>query len=130
MVAFRWPAKGIPGKFVERNQIDLAHDSADEFDEPARIVGLIIHPGQQYVLEGEPSGRRQRVTAAGGEQCFERGDTIGGRHQAGALFLRCGIQRDGQIDAEWRNIFQARRQAGGRDRDASRRPAEPPAVCW
>jgi hypothetical protein len=44
-LAFRWTTEGTPGKFIERNQIDLARDPADELGEPTSIVGLIIQPG-------------------------------------------------------------------------------------
>lgn len=54
--AFRWTAEWAPGKFIKRNQIDFARDPADELGEPTRIVVMIIHPGQQYVLKGESSG--------------------------------------------------------------------------
>jgi hypothetical protein len=57
-VAFGWTAKRTSGKFIEWNQIDFARDPADKLGEPARIIGVIVHPRKQHVLEGESSSRR------------------------------------------------------------------------
>jgi hypothetical protein len=45
-IAIRWTAERTSRKLIEWNQIDFAHDPADELGEAASIVGVIIHPGQ------------------------------------------------------------------------------------
>ena len=44
-IAIRWAAEGTPGKFIERDYIDLARNPTDEFSEAASVVAIIVHPG-------------------------------------------------------------------------------------
>ena len=54
-VVIRRPAKCTAWERIERYQIDLAADAADEFDEAQRIRLAIVHAGEQDILKCQPS---------------------------------------------------------------------------
>jgi hypothetical protein len=57
-VMFRWTAEGVPGKFIERNQIDFTRDPTDKFGKAARIVGVIIPASSTYSKVSRRVGRK------------------------------------------------------------------------
>ncbi len=56
------PAEGTAGKWVEGNQIDLACDPADQFDQTQGIGLAIVHAGEQHIFKRQPSGAAPRDT--------------------------------------------------------------------
>ena len=51
-VTVGWTPKCAAGKRIEGNQIDLAGNAADQFDQAPRVIFSIIYVGQKNVLEG------------------------------------------------------------------------------
>jgi len=55
-------------KFIERNQIDLAPHAPQQLYQSAGISRMIIDTGEQYIFEGQPSMRGERVATAGSQE--------------------------------------------------------------
>ena len=87
-------AESISGKFVKRNQIDLATDAIQQFYQPLGILSGIIHACEQNVFKGQPPVRCEGILAARGQESIKGVQPICRRHQSIALFIRRGVQRD------------------------------------
>lgn len=65
------PPKNISGKFIEGNQIHFAAEIFEQLDQSMGVFVPIIDAGEQYIFEREPSGRGERVAAAGSHERLE-----------------------------------------------------------
>lgn len=78
-------AKWTAGKGVEGNQVHLAGNPSNQFDEAARVLDVIVLAGEEDVFECQSPARGQLIAAAGGHESLERSDTIYDRHQTRTL---------------------------------------------
>ena len=60
--------KRAAGKFIERNQIDLASDASQQSNQSAGIGLMIVYAGEQYIFEGQPLMRGERIAATGSQK--------------------------------------------------------------
>ena len=55
-------------KLIERNQIDLAPQGAQQAYQTVGISRMVVDTGEQHILEGESLARRKRIAATGSQQ--------------------------------------------------------------
>lgn len=123
---FRRAMKRAAGKFIERNQVDLAPHASQQLYQSAGISRMIVYTCEQYIFEGQPLVRGERIAATGSQKRSQRSDFAGGRHQLSPLFFSGGIERDGEIHAERRDVPETGCQPRRRYRHASTRPPKTP----
>ena len=58
-------------KFIEWNQIDLAPNASQQLYQSASISLMIVYAGEQYIFEGQPLVRGERIATAGGQKRSE-----------------------------------------------------------
>ena len=102
---FCWSLETAAWKFVERKQVNFAGYSTKELDEALRVSEGIVHAGEEYIFEGPPSAWSEGRASASSQQRFERGNLAHCGHQNSALFFCRGVERNGQIHAEFGNVW-------------------------
>jgi hypothetical protein len=84
---FRRASIGAAGKRVEGDQVDLAAESAEQFDQSGRILRPIVHVREKDILKCEAIAIGQRIVAAGSQQGLERMKPVGRGHDLVAKFI-------------------------------------------
>ncbi len=116
------PAGQVDRVLVQRNDVDLDGDSAQQARQPRRVLRRVVDAGNQNVLHGDAPARFERPAAHGCQEPRER-IRAGDRHDLRArLFVR-GVQRDREVrpPGQRGESLEGRRDAGGRDGHAPRR---------
>jgi hypothetical protein len=85
-------AEIIAGKFIERNQIDLATNAVEQLHQPLGILFGIINTPQQDVFECQPPVRCEGILSACRQETIEGVEPIDSRHQKVTLCIRRRIQ--------------------------------------
>src|SRR5918993_4581070 len=49
----RWPFKGNARRGVQRNEVDLALDAAQQNGQPARVLRRVVHTLKHHVFKGD-----------------------------------------------------------------------------
>ena len=60
--------KQAAGELIERNQIDLAPHAAQQLYQSAGISRMVVYAGKQYIFEGQPLMRGERVATTGSQE--------------------------------------------------------------
>ncbi len=93
------PAHRVARGGVERDQVDVGGQRADEAGQLGDVRGPVVHPVDQRPLHREPSVGRRHVVGAGLGQHRQRVPPVD-RHQLVAQLVVGGVQGDGEVDRE------------------------------
>ena len=88
---------GIAVRGIERDQINLRVETPQQFADGAGVGFGVIFPLDQRPLVKDAAAGRLAVGATGGHKFVERPLFCGG-HESGALGLRGGVERDGEVE--------------------------------
>lgn len=119
-VAIRRTLKLAAGKRIEGDQVDLTGDAVEELHEPVGIRFAVVHLGQENIFKRQSSMGRQGIAATSGQESLEGCKTIDGWHEGRPLLICRGIQGNGKIDAQRRNVLKSRSHARRGDSNSSR----------
>src|SRR6266849_8385081 len=95
----RRPAVSRTLPVVERDQIDLGLDAAEEARQAMGVVERVVDVLEHDVLEEHPLTRGQRVALDGGEQRCEIEGPVH-RHERRPYLVGGRVERDRQVDSE------------------------------
>ena len=118
-VARRPPVRRA-GPFVERDQVHLGRNAAQQLYQTVRVFLAVIHPVQHHIFKGDPFRIRQAGIVP--QRVQQRGDVPlpVDRHQPVAHLIRGGMETDGQQTADFRGgARNFRHHAAGGKRDAA-----------
>ena len=113
---------------VHGDQVDLGAQPVQELYQPAGILGRIVHPPDQRVLEREAVAPRSRIAPAGLQQGRDRKTTIQ-RHQLIAHLIGRSMQRDREPHRQRpTELRHARNDARRGDGDPARGEPHPSGI--
>src|SRR5439155_8434754 len=75
------PPVRVARKLVERDQVDLAAETAQQLDEPRGVLLRVVHVGQQHVLERQAAVWFQGKRSTGCQQGLQRVHLVDRRHE-------------------------------------------------
>jgi hypothetical protein len=90
-LSIRWPFEGNAGRFIQRDEVDLAPDAVHQTDQPSRILLRFVESPEQHVLVCDAIAMIQRKPATGLEDVFEAVLAVDGHQKIALVFCR-GVQ--------------------------------------
>ena len=109
----------VAGGGVERDQVYLRGEAAEEVADGAGVVGGVVFAVDEGPLVEDAAAGGFAVGAAGGDELVER-PFAGGGDEGGAFGLGGGVEGDGEVE---RAFFAGEAEDAGDDADGAQRDA-------